>query len=39
MLVRLAENDTAHAINPDDDTNDFHAVVQFEADTVACPLR
>lgn len=36
MLVRLAENDIAHSINPDYDLNYFHAVVQLEADMVAC---
>lgn len=39
MFVRLAETDIARAINPDCGMNDFHALVQFEADTVACPLR
>lgn len=39
MFVRLAENDIARAINPDGGMNYFHALVQCEADMVACPLR
>jgi len=37
--ITHAEDDIAHAVNPDYNINYFHAAAEFEAGVVAWPLR